>query len=38
VSENLDLVRSIYAATVRGDFSTTEWADAEIELEVVDGP
>ncbi len=37
-SENVEFVRSIYAAWERDDYSSTEWADPDIEFELADGP
>jgi ketosteroid isomerase-like protein len=37
VSANLELVRSIYAEWERGDWSSVDWADPEIDFEMIGG-
>ena len=36
--ENVEIVRSIYAAWGRGDYTSTDWQHPEIEFMMADGP
>jgi ketosteroid isomerase-like protein len=38
VSANVAFVRSLHAAWERGDYSSLDWADPEIEYVIADGP
>ncbi len=37
-SSNVEFLRGVYRRWERGDFSSADWADPELELEIVDGP
>src|SRR5919198_4247687 len=36
--ENVEIVRSLHASFARGDYSSADWADPEIEFVFADGP
>ncbi len=36
--ENVEVVRAIYEAWERGDYTSTEWADPQIEFVIAGGP